>query len=194
VRIAFRAWGGGELIPVEDRLPARKLAKYLSRESAAAVVVVSQLFDAGRPDPRTPIFYATGTVEHEDFGLAEMLAASRDRDGAFSRERFLAEGITQVSPLSQFKVLYNMPLCFLSIFFGLTGDNAVLYGPARGLLDAAQLSGQEGPVLIGAGKVFAGGAVAAGFALGTREEFAGHGPAPSTGEAVDLLRTWAEGG
>lgn len=193
MRIAYRAWAAGEAVPVESHLPARKLGKYLSRESAAAAVVAAELFGGGRPAPGSPVFYATGVVDHEDFGLAAMLEASRGADGAFSRARFLADGIAQVSPLTQFKVLYNMPLCFLSILFGFTGDNAVLYGSAASLVDAARLCGHAGPVLIGAGKVSDGGAVAAGFALGTVEQFAARAPAAAAGEAVDLFRTWTTG-
>ena len=192
MRAVYLRYGREDPIPVQEHLPSRKLAKYLSRETAAGVVAAGALFREGRPDPETPFYYATGIVEHEDFGLAEMLEASRSPDGLFSRERFLAEGILRVSPLMQFRVLYNMPLSFVSIFFGLTGDNAVLYGSSHVLLRQAFHATREGPLLLGAGKVWADGSVVTGLALGTKEEFAAHAGAPLPPEPCELFRSWAE--
>lgn len=192
MRAVYLTYGREEPIPVQEHLPSRKLAKYLSRETAAGVAAAGALFQRGRPEPETPLYYATGIVEHEDFGLDEMLDASRAGNGPFSREMFLAAGIARVSPLMQFRVLYNMPLSFISIFFGLTGDNAVLYGSSRGLLLQALHANGEGPLLLGAGKVRTDGSVAAGLALGRKAEFAAYLVLALPDEPLDLFRLWVE--
>ena len=86
-----------------------------------------------------------------------------------------------------------MPLSFVSITFGLKGDNAVLYSAAGSLLLPALSAPGDGQVLIGAGKTRRDGSAAAGFALIGREEIASSPWLGSHEEAVEMFREWSGG-
>ena len=183
---ALNYYAPGDAIPVQRFLKERKLAKYFSRETAAAVVSLGELlekFPAGRA---APAYYGMGVVDHESFGLDIIAASSAGEGGSFSQKLFAEEGFMSVPPLNQFKVLYNMPLCFASIVFGLKGDNAVIYSSAAGLIRQALLA-PSFPVLLGAGKSCADGSVRAGFALASREELEALLPRAGDKEAIDIF-------
>lgn len=186
MKVSFRHFAPGEKIPVEGFLKERKLAKYFSRETAAAVVCVGELLAGARPAPDTPAYYGMGVVEHESFGLDCIAAASAGQDGRFSQARFVEEGFMSVPPLNQFKVLYNMPLCFVSIVFGLKGDNAAMYSSASGLLAQAILA-PSFPVLIGAGKSHQDGSVSAAFSLADKADLEALVPEAAGKEAIELF-------
>jgi hypothetical protein len=176
----------GDKIPVERFLKERKLAKYFSRETAAAVVSLGELLQRTPADKAAPAYYGMGVVDHESFGLDAIAAASAGEGGGFSQKLFVEEGFMSVPPLNQFKVLYNMPLCFASIVFGLTGDNAVIYSSAAGLLRQALLA-PSFPVLLGAGKSYTDGSVRACFALAGREELEALLPLAGDKEAIEIF-------
>lgn len=191
MKIVFNTYGVGEEIPVMGYLQNRKLQKYLNRETMAAIVSLGKLREVAAMAADLPCYYATGMLEYEDYGLSDIMAASRDTAGHFSHRLFIDKGIAAVSPLNQFKVLQNMPLSFASINFGLTGDNAVLYSAAGSLLRQALCAPGNGPVLIGAGKAYRNSSVACGFALVEREEVAGSLWLDSGDEGVEMFCHWA---
>jgi len=143
--------------------------------------------------PETPFYYAAGVMEYEDYGFMELIRRSTGADGQFSQRRFVEEGMPGISPLSQFKVLQNMPSSFAAIEFGLTGDNAVIYTSASGLLLLALHSVSHGPVLLGAGKTYKDGKVDIGFALVKKEEIEDSSFLYGSADAVRMLREWASG-
>jgi len=188
---AFDSFAPGEQIPARDYLKDRKLEKYFSRETASAVVSMGRLRERAPFDGRMPVYYATGIGKFEDFNLAEMMGESRGPDGRFSPEAFLSRGIINVSPLTQFKILSNMPLCLVSIAFGLRGDNAAVYSYADGLMLQALYGPNEYPVVVGAGKVYADGRVESGFALVSRDDVEAAPFRGSRDEAIEIIRYWA---
>lgn len=193
MKVEFLTFSLEDEIPVGDYLKKRKLVKFFNRETAAAVVCLGRLLGGASLPTETPFYYAKGLVEYEDFGLDTIVAASRGASGSFSQEAFATRGMSSISPLTQFKVLYNMPLSFISIEHQLTGDNSVIYSSAQGLLVQARYAVSELPLLLGAGRVYGDGGVAAGFALASKEEFAKAPLPPDTGdEAVQLFRSWRE--
>ena len=191
MRLVFHTYAAGEEIPVLDYLRNRKLQKYLNRETMAAIVALGKLQEITALDPALPCYYATGMLEYQDYGLADIMGTSRGQGGEFSSQLFIDQGIAAVSPLNQFKVLQNMPLSFAAINFGLTGDNAVLYSAAGSLLQHANCAPGTGPVLIGAGKAHRDGSVTCGFALAERAELATSPWLASADEAVEMFRSWA---
>jgi len=195
MKVEFLTFSLSEEIPVLEYLRTRKLVKFFNRETAAAVVCLGRLLAGESLAPETPFYYVKGLVEYEDFGLDTIVAASRGPSGAFSQQAFASRGMSSISPLTQFKVLYNMPLSFIAIEHRLTGDNSVIYSSAQGLLMHARHSVSEGPLLLGAGRVYRDGSVAAGFALGLKEEF-NTAPLPPDrgpdGEAIHLFRSWKQ--
>jgi hypothetical protein len=194
MKLVFDTYGTGEDIPVLAYLKNRKLAKYLNRETMAMVVAVGKLLELVQPSPDTPFYYATGMLEYQDYGLHDIVAASRDAEGRFCHRLFIEKGIAAVSPLNQFKVLQNMPLSFAAINYGLTGDNAVVYSAAGTLLRQALCAPGNGTVLLGAGKVSADGRAECGCALVSPEELADSPWLTSGDEAAAMFRTWHEEG
>jgi hypothetical protein len=132
-------------------------------------VCLAELLERETIPSDTPVYYDTGLVEYEEFGL-DTIVENCARDGKYSQEAFVERGMSVISPITQFKILLNMPLCFISIENNLTGDNAVTYASAIGLLTHARLADTDGMVVIGAGKVNPEGTVESGFALGNRDE------------------------
>jgi hypothetical protein len=192
--VRFDTYGPEEPIPVRDFIKNRKLLKYFNKETAAAVVCAGKLLQANPVVPETPFYYETGLMEFEDFGLERIAAASRDDQGCFNQQLFVEKGIAAVPPITQFKALYNMPLSFISIEWGLTGDNAVIYTSARGLLTQALFAPQDQGILIGCGKAFRDGHVETGFALVDKKEIQNLAFPDSDQEAVALFRAWAQEG
>ncbi len=160
-----------ETIPVKEFLRNKKLVKYFNKETASSIVCVAQLLRDTPLDPFTPFYYGMGTIEYQDFGLEGIAELSRDpQSRRFSSRRYIEDAMPSVSPLSQFKVLYNMPLSFVAIEHDLRGDCAVTYTNAHSLLTQAAYAPTEHPVLIGASKVYGDGSVTSGFALIAKDE------------------------
>lgn len=191
MKIVLEHYAAGEDIPVQRFIRNRKLVKYFNRESAAALVASVRLLGNSDFARDMPFYYETGIMEHENLGLDAIAAASVDAQGAFSQQAFAENGTKAVHPLTQFKALYNMPLSFVSIEHGLTGENAVIYASAQGLLQLALQAPVDSGILLGCGKVFHDGAVAAGFALVDKHEIANSPALP--GEAIELFRHWQRG-
>lgn len=194
MKLVFTDYAADAEIPALPYLKNRKLLKYLNRETMAAIVALGRLKATVALPAEIPCYYATGLLEYEDYGLAAIVAASRDAAGQFSPERFVRDGIAAVSPLNQFKVLQNMPLSFASINYGLRGDNAVLYATAGALLRQALCAPGADPVLIGAGKAYRDGRVESAFAVAERAELADSSWLHSEAEGVELFRHWVQGG
>lgn len=191
MKLSHAAYGPLDEIPVLKYLGNRKLVKYLNRETMAAIAAAGMLNDTHPLDPEIPCYYATGILEFEDYGLAGIAAGSRDAEGLFSHRRFIEHGIRGVSPLNQFKVLQNMPLSFVSINFGLRGDNAVVYSSAGSLLLQALAFPGAGEILIGAGKTRRDGSAEAGFAIVGKKEIEDSTWLGSDEEAVVMFRQWS---
>lgn len=190
MRVVFDRYEAGEVIPVQEHIRNRKLVKYFNRETSAAMVASVRLLRGLEFDPLMPFYYETGVMAHESLGLDLIAAESVDEQGGFSQQGFAEKGARAVPPLTQFKALYNMPLSFVAIEHGLTGDNSVIYASARGLLLQALHAPVEGNILLGCGRLFSDGAVESGFALVQRRELEGCVPPGFSGETMDLFRLW----
>lgn len=193
MKVLFETYDRGDAIPVQEYLRNRKLAKYFNREAAAAVICASKLLRGAQIDAATPFYYDTGRMEFEDYGLDAIVDASLDERGRFSQRLFIEKGVKAVMPLTQFKALYNMPLCLVSIEHGLTGDNAALYASAKGLLAAALHAPRERCILLGAGKMRRDGGVETGFALVDQEEIRGSRflTGDPDAEGIEIFRSWS---
>ena len=190
----YKKYPLGEEIPFRQVLHNRKLAKYFNRETALAITCVSELLAGAELPEETPVYYDTGLIEYEDFGL-DTIVEHCAADGSYVQEMFVEKGMSAISPMTQFKILLNMPLCFVSIENNLTGDNAVTYSSAPALLTHAALADTDGVILIGAGKVNADGAVESGFALVTQADVLRLGDVYDGEEGIEIFRALnAEGG
>jgi hypothetical protein len=188
MKVVFNHFDANIAIPVYDHIQNRKMAKYYNREAQAALVSIGKLIEDQNIDPFTPIFYAVGIIENEEFDINKIASCSVDDAGKFSNQAFIEKGMLQISPLTQFKVLYNMTLCFISIEHGFKGDNAVIYSSAFGLINNALYSNGADDVYIGAGKIYADGSVESGFALISKEELGKLPAFDSEMEAIELFK------
>lgn len=191
MKIRFDTYPATEEIPVIQHLRNKKLSKYFNRETAAAIVCASKLLAGEELPTNTPFFYATGLIEYEDYGLQYIAEDSVDEHEQFSEQRFIEQGFSRISPLNQFKVLQNMPLCFVSIEHHLTGENTAVYSSAASLLNHVLYAPVEYPILIGAGKVYRSGQAQASFALVAKSEIVNSPWLAFPGEAIELFRNWA---
>jgi hypothetical protein len=193
MKTVFERYGSDDEIPARDCLNKRKLAKYFNREISACVVVVSHLLADEEIPAQTPFYFGKGTVEYEDFGLSSVVESCVDESGRFSQQNFVERGMSSLSPLTQFKVLYNMPLSFIAIDRGLVGDNSIIYGSAAGLLLQAKHCDFPGRMLLGASKVHADAVIEVGFALCERREITTETFMRQDCEAIELFRLWHSG-
>ena len=169
MKIIYKKYELNQDIPVRNVLRNKKLVKYFNRETSSGMVCLAALLKDIEINPEIPFIYETGLIEYEDFGL-DTIVETCVEDNKFSQKAFVEKGMSAISPLTQFKILLNMPLCFFSIENNLMGDNAVIYSSASGLLIHAGLAETDGDILIGSGKVNADGSVESGFALLNKEE------------------------
>jgi hypothetical protein len=174
-------------IPVYDHVKNRKLVKYYTRETMAAVVTLSRFLKGREIIPDMPFFYSTGETEYMDF-YRETCIRYAETGKDFSSTHFIKYIVPGISPLQQFKMMRNTTACFLSIENGLKGDNAVLLASASGLLYTAMLAETEGPVLIGAGKLYSDGTAECGFAELWPREAENHPMLGSQEDALSLFR------
>lgn len=194
MKVIFDSYARDCPIPVQDYIRNKKLAKYFNREAAAAVICAAKLFAVCPVRPDIPFYYETGRMEYEDYGLDKIVRASLDEQGNFSQRLFVEKGTKAVMPLTQFKALYNMPLSLVSIEHGLTGDNAVIYASARGLLVQALHAPTDRDILLGCGKVRRDGGVEAGFAIVGKNEIRNSPFLDLDIEGMEMFRVWLAGG
>jgi hypothetical protein len=192
VKMIYKKYLLQDEIPVRNVLRNKKLAKYFNRETALGIVCLAELLQDAALKPETPVFYETGLIEYEDFGL-DTIAEVCVKDMEFSPRDFVEKGMSSISPLTQFKILLNMPLCFFSIENNLTGDNAVIYSSASGLLTHAYLADTEDDMLIGAGKVNADGSVESGFAVCRKSELYKFQGDYGDREGIEIFRSLNKG-
>ena len=128
---------------VRDFQPERyvsesKLVRLMNREAQLAVAAAHlALEDAGlgrernyRPE-EIGLFGATGLAGLPLAEVAPLIKASAGAGGRFDAGRFGRDGLKAVRPILSFKVLSNMPLCFVSICENIQGPNAI-YTPWEG--------------------------------------------------------------
>lgn len=169
--VKYNHYSLAQEIPAKSCLKKRKLIKYFNRETSAAIVTARELFNELDLDinyKSLPMFFSKGEVEFEDMGL-EVIVNACTKNGGFSQEDFVKTGLSGISPLTQFKVLYNMPLCFVSIENELRGDNCVIYASCNGLISHILTSKTE-EAIIGATKVHPNGSVACSMALVKKDD------------------------
>lgn len=122
----------------EEHVPEPKTVRLMSREAILAVGAARRAMkDANLTvgkdcaSDEIGLFGATGLAGMTLSEIGRLVEAAADQDGSFDLKRFGAVALKQVRPVLSFKILSNMPLCFVSIFEGIQGVNAV-YNPWEG--------------------------------------------------------------
>ncbi|MGA1871474.1 MAG: beta-ketoacyl-[acyl-carrier-protein] synthase family protein [bacterium] len=114
----------------EQFIKNRKLLKLMSREAQlASVAAIYALEDSGItpeeiPPERFGIYLGTGLTTGELTELAPIIENSLI-DGKINLKAFGEKALCKCSPLLSFKILTNMPVCYISILLNLKGPNMV---------------------------------------------------------------------
>jgi 3-oxoacyl-[acyl-carrier-protein] synthase II len=130
----------------QDYVSEVKLVRLMSREAQFAVAAARlAMLDAGvgvaqrgatdqarrfRPD-EIALYGSTGLAGLPLSEVKPLLEASATGNGEFDLARFGQLGLKAVNPLLSFKILSNMPLCFVSVCENIQGPNAI-YTPWEG--------------------------------------------------------------
>lgn len=115
-----------------------KMIRLMNRDAQLAVAAAHlALEDAGVKPGATyapeeiGLFGATGLAGLPLAEVVPLVKASTGPDGQFDPRRFGQAGLRAVSPILSFKILSNMPLCFVSICENIQGPNGI-YTPWEG--------------------------------------------------------------
>lgn len=115
-----------------------KMIRLMNRDAQLAVAAAHlALRDAGVKPGETyqpaeiALFGAAGLAGLPLAEVVPLVKASTGPDGQFDPARFGQAGLRVVSPILSFKILSNMPLCFVSICENIQGPNGI-YTPWEG--------------------------------------------------------------
>jgi 3-oxoacyl-[acyl-carrier-protein] synthase II len=115
-----------------------KMIRLMNRDAQLAVVAAHlALADAGVKSGEAyapeeiALFGATGLAGLPLAEVIPLVKASTGPDDRFDPGRFGQAGLRAVSPILSFKILSNMPLCFVSICENIQGPNSI-YTPWEG--------------------------------------------------------------
>ena len=118
--------------------PENKTLRLMNRDAQlAAAAARLSLQDAGLrvgsdyPAEDVALYGATGFAGVPIADITSLVRNSAASDGRLDLGRFGREALKRVRPVLSFKTLANMPICFVSIFEGIRGPNAV-YTPWEG--------------------------------------------------------------
>jgi 3-oxoacyl-[acyl-carrier-protein] synthase II len=115
-----------------------KMLRLMNRDAKLAVAAAHLALKDARlrvgteyPPEDIALFGASGLVGMPMGEITEFVRNSTTADGQFDPIRFGREGLRLINPLLSFKILSNMPLCFVSICEAIQGPNAI-YTPWEG--------------------------------------------------------------
>jgi 3-oxoacyl-[acyl-carrier-protein] synthase II len=115
-----------------------KLVRLMNRDAQLAVAAAHLALGdagiragAGYPAEDIALYGATGLAGLPLAEIAPLLKACTTAEGRFGLDQFGQAGLRAVSPILSFKILANMPVCFVSICENVQGPNAI-YTPWEG--------------------------------------------------------------
>lgn len=122
----------------EDHFPDNKTLRFMNRDGHMAVVAARfAMNDANIRADETyagddiALFGATGLTGLPVQEITRLVMLSAGADGSLDLARFGGVALKRVRPVLSFKILANMPICFVSIFENIRGENAI-YTPWEG--------------------------------------------------------------
>ncbi|MHC4258798.1 MAG: beta-ketoacyl synthase N-terminal-like domain-containing protein [Planctomycetota bacterium] len=122
----------------EQYFPENKTLRLMNRDAQMAVAAARLAMDdacikSGEtyPPENVALFGSTGTAGMSVDQITRIIQYAADDDGTLSLERFGRVALRRVRPVLSFRILANMPICFVSIFEDIRGPNAV-YTPWEG--------------------------------------------------------------
>ena len=122
----------------ESHFPDNKTLRLMNRDAQMAVVAAKlAIEDAGVLVNETYrsqdicLYGSTGVAGMSMEEITQIVKYAANEDGTLSLDRFGSTALKRVRPVLSFRILANMPLCFVSIFLNIKGPNAV-YTPWEG--------------------------------------------------------------
>jgi 3-oxoacyl-[acyl-carrier-protein] synthase II len=122
----------------ERYFPDNKSLRLMNRDAQMAVVAAHlAMEDAGVNSDKTypaediAIYGSTGVAGMSVEEITRIIRYAADDDGTLNLENFGKIALRRVRPVLSFRILANMPICFVSIFQNIKGPNAV-YTPWEG--------------------------------------------------------------
>lgn len=123
---------------VASCVPDAKTLRLMNRDALLAVAAARRAIqDAGlivgrhHSADRVGLFGATGLAGIPLEEVRPLIQHSADAAGQFDLQRFGQAALRRVRPVLTFKILANMPMCFVSIFESIRGENGI-YTPWEG--------------------------------------------------------------
>jgi len=122
----------------ETFFPENKTLRLMNRDAQlAAVAAQLAMQDAEIITDKTyrgediALFGSTGVASMSIEETCSIVQHAIDENGCFNVRRFGAVALKRIRPVLSFKILANMPICFVSIFQNIRGPNAI-YSPWEG--------------------------------------------------------------
>ncbi|MHC4647169.1 MAG: beta-ketoacyl synthase N-terminal-like domain-containing protein [Planctomycetota bacterium] len=122
----------------ERYFPENKTLRLMNREAQMAVVAARLAMDDADirsgldyPAQKVALYGSTGMAGMSAREVTDIIKHAVCDDGSLSLERFGRVALRRVRPVLSFRILANMPICFVSIFENIRGPNAV-YTPWQG--------------------------------------------------------------
>jgi 3-oxoacyl-(acyl-carrier-protein) synthase len=122
----------------EQHFPENKTLRLMNRDAKLAVVAARlAMQDAGiaagetYPAEQIALYGATGLTSLSVEEVRPLIRLAAGQDGSLDLGRFGGVALKRIRPVLSFKILANMPICFVSILEGIRGPNAV-YTPWEG--------------------------------------------------------------
>jgi len=122
----------------EQYFPENKTLRLMNRDAQMAVVAAHlAMEDAGAkadetyPAEEIALYGSTGVSSMSVEEISRIIEYAAGSDGSLDLRRFGQIALKRVRPVLSFRILANMPICFVSIFENIRGQNAV-YSPWEG--------------------------------------------------------------
>lgn len=122
----------------ESYFPDNKTLRLMNRDAQMAVVAAKLamedadvLVDEIYQSQDICLYGSTGVAGMSVEEITQIIKYAANKDGSLSLDRFGSIALRRVRPVLSFRILANMPLCFVSIFLNIKGPNAV-YTPWEG--------------------------------------------------------------
>jgi len=120
----------------EQYFPENKTLRLMNRDAQMAVVAAHlAMEDAGvktdetYPAEKIALYGSTWVSSMSVEEITRIIEYAAGNDGSLDLKRFGQIALRRVRPVLSFRILANMPICFVSIFENIRGQNAV-YTPS----------------------------------------------------------------
>ena len=122
----------------EQYFPGNKTLRLMNRDAQMAVVAARLAMedaairaDETYPGEKIALYGSTGVSSMSVDEITRIIRYAAGEDGSLDLKRFGQVALKRVRPVLSFRILANMPICFVSIFEKIRGQNAV-YSPWEG--------------------------------------------------------------